>query len=309
MYLFTALLLTVLLPSLRAEASGLGAAVVNVSSGNLNVRSGASTGNQVVATLGKGSYVTLVSRSGSWWKVEYGKEKYGYCHSDYLKEVAGTVNTVSVSGSLNVRAGAGTNYARTGSLYNGESVVVISTSNGWSRILYHGVKTGYVSQAYLKTSSAAIRLSVPAYSQTDSRWASVPIGTSGKTMAQIGCATTALAMMESHQTGTAVYPHTMAKQLRYTASGSVYWPSDLTAVTDSSDYLNRILNLLKQGKPVLYGAKNSSGGQHWVVIYGFTGESVKAENLLIHDPGSASRKTLGQFLSAYPRFYKYFYAK
>ncbi|MBQ9833506.1 MAG: hypothetical protein IJO48_07250 [Clostridia bacterium] len=37
------------------------AGVISVSSGKLNVRSGSSTGSTVVASLGKGGYVTLIS--------------------------------------------------------------------------------------------------------------------------------------------------------------------------------------------------------------------------------------------------------
>jgi hypothetical protein len=64
---------------------------------------------------------------------------------------------------------------------------------------------------------------------------------------------------------------------------------------------------LKQGKPVLLGAKNVYGSQHWVVITGFAGGSLTAANFTIHDPGSNSRTSLQQFLNVYPNFYKYFY--
>ena len=178
--------------------------------------------------------------------------------------------------------------------------------------MYHGTKTGYVSSQYLSTGTSstgysAVRLTVPSYKQSDSRWANVKIGSSGKTISQIGCATTAIAMMESFRTGTTIYPDAMAKKLNYTSSGNVYWPSNFVAVTNSSGYLSAVYQQLKQGKPVLLGAKNASGGQHWVVITGFTGGSLSAANFTIHDPGSTSRTTLQQFLNVYPTFYKYFY--
>ena len=87
----------------------------------------------------------------------------------------------------------------------------------------------------------------------------------------------------------------------------VYWPSNFIAVTDSSGYLNEVYQLLKQGKPVLFGGKNTYGGQHWVVITGFTGGETIAENFTINDPGTNTRTNLQQFLNKYPRFYKYFY--
>lgn len=301
----------VLLMPIRAEAATLDskAGIVATSSGRLNVRSSGSTSASTVTSLGKGSYVTLISKSGSWWYVEYAKGKYGYCHSDYINPVSGSPVTVATqSSNLNVRSGAGTSYSKTGSLAKGETVIVLSEASGWSRILYHGTKTGYVSSQYLGSSYAAVALSVPSYKQTDSRWAAALIGGSGKTMAQIGCATTAIAMMESARTGTTIYPNAMAQSLRYTADGSVYWPSHYTTVTDSSGYLSRIYSLLKQGKPVLFGARNSYGKQHWVVITGFTGgSSLSASRFTIQDPGSSSRTNLQLFLNEYPTFYKYFY--
>ena len=315
--LISLLILLSMLPlSASAADASSKAGLVSVSYGSLNVRSSASSSGSVLTSLPKGSYVTLMSKSGSWWRVEYGDGKYGYCHSDYISNLSSTVSTVKVSGALNVRSGAGTSYARVGTLYNGKTVLVLSTSGGWSKILYNGTKTGWVSSQYLSSGStsgssssgySAVKLSVPSFKQTDSRWANVTIGSSGKTMAKIGCATTAIAMMESVRTGSTIYPDAMAKKLSYTASGSVYWPGNYTAVTSSSGYLSKIYNLLKSGKPVLFGAKNSYGSQHWVVITGFFGGSLTAANFTINDPGSNSRTTLGQFLSAYPTFYKFFH--
>lgn len=289
--------------------------VVDTSGGKLNVRSLASVNSAVVATLSQGSYVTLIAKSGAWWKVEYAKGQYGYCHGDYITAVSGVPATIKTqSGSLNVRSGPGTSYSKTGSLAKGETVIALATVSGWSRILYHGTKTGYVSAQYLwggtsgTSSYPAISLNVPSFKQTDSRWADMQIGQSGKTMGKIGCATTAIAMIESYRTGKTIYPDAMAKQLRYTATGSVYWPDNFQAVTSASGYLENIYHLLKQGKPVLIGAKNTYGSQHWVVICGYTGGStLTASGFTILDPGSNSRTNLQQFLNAYPTFYKYFY--
>ena len=307
------LLLGILFAPISANAATVAskAGAVTTKEGPLNVRAKATSSSGIVTTLKKGSYITLISKSGSWWRVEYAQNKYGYCHSDYITIVQGTPKAVATqSGPLNVRKGAGTAYDKVATLAKGDWVLQLTTSNGWSRILYHGVKTGYVSAQYLSggnAGSSAISLKVPSFKQYDSRWANVKIGSSGKTISKIGCATTAIAMMESYRTGTTIYPDAMSKKLKYTSSGNVYWPSNYTVVTSSSDYLNRVYQQLKQGKPVLFGAKNSSGGQHWVVINGFNGGSMTAANFTILDPGSESRNTLQKFLNAYPAFYKYFY--
>jgi hypothetical protein len=189
-----------------------------------------------------------------------------------------------------------------------ERVVVLSTSGGWSRILYGGVKLGYVSAAYLRTDLAypAVSLSVPHFRQTDSRWSWRTLGSSGKTIGKVGCATTSIAMMESYRTGTTVTPDVMCRRLTYTASGNVYWPSHYTLVTSFS--LDTIYRLLSQGKPVMLGGKTASGGQHWIVVTGYVGgATLTPSGFLINDPGVGSRRTLGEFFSAYPYFYKMFY--
>ena len=309
--LFVALSLGVF--SVAAQADDLPkAGVVTVSSGSLNVRSSPSTQGRVTSSLKNQSYVTLTQKSGSWWQVEYAKGQYGYCHADYIRTAAAEKGAVDTAwGSLNVRSGAGTGYAKTDSLPKGTEVLVLSRSNGWSRILYHGSRTGFVSSSYLKSFDevySAVQLAVPDYKQTDSRWSWVKIGNSGKTIGQIGCATTGVAMMQSFRTGKTIYPDAMSRQLNYSSSGNLYWPADYTAVTQNTNYLQDIYTLLKQGKPVLLGVKNSWGGQHWVVITGYTGGDVlTASGFAINDPGSHSRTNLQQLLNSYPNFYKYFH--
>ncbi len=303
--------------NITAEASSTlyGVGKVSTSSTSLNVRKSATTSSAVVATLKRNSLVTLVSKSGNFWYVRYGASSYGYCSADYITVTSKDVKEVkTTSGSLNVRSSAGTSSAILTTLKSGTRVPVISTTNGWSKILYNGTKTGYVSSAYLTTVAAnntttaykAIKLSgVPNLKQTDSRWANVTIGSSGQTIAKIGCATTAIAMLESKRTGTTIYPHVMMKKLSYTSGGAVYWPSYYTQITSSADYLTKLYKLLQEGKPIIVGAKKANGGQHYVVVTG-----VKATNTLttssfyINDPGSATRTTLNQFFSAYPYFYK-----
>lgn len=297
----------------NAATSTSQAGSVNITSGYLNVRSGASSSSSVKTTLKKGDLITLISKSGSWWYVEYGENRYGYCHSSYIKTLDSAPYTVTLQwGSLNVRSGAGTSYSKTDSLSNGETVLVLSSANGWSKILYHGKKTGFVSSRYLTAASVqstypSVTLNVPDFKQTDSRWANVQIGSSGKTIAQIGCVTTAIAMIESYRTGSVIYPDAMSKKLSYSSSGNVYWPTDYTPVTDSSNYLYNIYAQLKSGKPVLFGAKKSNGTQHWVVITGYTGgNTLSPSGFTINDPATSSRTTLSQFLNVYPNFYKYF---
>ena len=281
---------------------------VSISGGWLNVRSAPSATSSAVAKLYQGSLVTLHSRTDDWWRVEYADGRFGYCYADYIRTLSAAAAQVKISsGYLNVRSGPGTGYAKIAALGKNQEVLVLSRSGSWSRILYRGNKTGYVSSQYLSVGLSAVSLAVPSFKQTDSRWANITVGTSGKPFSKIGCATTAIAMMESYRTGTTIYPHIMARSLRYTSGGDVYWPEHYTPVTSHEDYLNKIYQKLKSGKPVLFGARNLYGSQHWVVITGFAGGELTASAFAIHDPGSSTRTDLQQFLSAYPTFYKYFY--
>ena len=290
-----------------------GAGKVITTATALNVRSSASSTSTVKAKLSKDSYVTLISKSGKFWRVQYSASGYGYCHADYIKTSSTKVRTVkTTSGRLRVRSSASSSATIKDYLANGTQVTVLSTSGSFSRVLYNGIKRGYVASSYLATETVssdasykAIKLSVPSFKQTDSRWANVTLGSSGQTIGRIGCATTAIAMLESYRTGTTIYPNAMAKKLSYTSGGAVYWPSYYTIITSSSGYLSKIYNLLKEGKPVLLGAKKANGSQHYVVITGVKATSTLTTSAFyINDPGSNTRTTLNQFLAAYPNFYK-----
>ena len=290
-----------------------GAGKVATSATALNVRFSASSTSTVKAKLSKDSYVTLISKSGNYWRVQYSASGYGYCHSDYIKTASTNVRTVkTASGRLRVRSSASSSATVKDYLSSGTQVTVLSTSGNFSRILYNGTKRGYVVSSYLTTETVtsdssykAIKLSVPSYKQTDSRWANVTLGSSGQTISKIGCATTAIAMLESYRTGTTIYPNAMAKKLSYTSGGAVYWPSHYTIITSSSGYLSKIYNLLKAGKPVLIGAKKSNGSQHYVVITGVKATTtLTTSSFYINDPGSNTKTTLNQFFADHPTFYK-----
>lgn len=296
-----------------AAPSGSKAGQVATSSTALNVRSSASSSSPIVTKLLKNSFVTIVSKTESWWKVEYAAGKYGYCSSVYIREIEESyMALVNVSsGNLNVRGGASTAYAIQSKLVNGTGVVVLSSQNGWSKILYNGTQVGYVSSSYLYVKSSvsykAISLNVPTYRQLDSRWANVTIGTSGQTIGQIGCTTTCLSMTESYRLGTTIYPNQMVQRLSYTSGGALYWPSNYVTST-STDYLKTIYAQLEKGNPVIIGSKNVYGGAHWVVVTGYTGgETLTASGFTINDPGTASRTNLQHLFNSYPNFHRIAY--
>lgn len=303
----TAFILILAPCSMAADVAGK----VVTSGGNLNVRSSPSSSASVITSLKNSTWLTVKEKKGDWYKTEYADGKLGWCHSKYIRYYSDTyeMQVAVSSGWLNVRSGWGTSQPVIDTLGKGDSVVLLYGNDKWSRILYNGSKTGYAATPYLKRVTAdkytAVSMSVPYYRQTDSRWSSYPIGSYGDNIGTIGCTTTALAMLESYHTGTAVTPDKMAARLSYSASGSLYWPSRYSVENADSNYLSRIYTLLKSGKPVVFGAKKANGSQHWVTVTGCSGgNTLSASAFTINDPGSSQRTRLSDFLAVYPSAYR-----
>ncbi len=295
----------------NASTSTAIAGKVNTDGANLNVRQSTSTSSSILAKVADNTYLTIIRSSGNWYYVEYKENNFGYVHKDYVNQVSNNTKQVSTGGvNLNARTGPGTYYEIFDKIIDKDYVIVLSSANGWARVLFEGHKIGYVSMDYLKGSNTypSLSLNVVSYKQYDSRWAYHTIGSSGRTFKEIGCLTTGMAMVESYRRNATITPLYMESISSYTSIGALYWPSRYSFVTSKSTYLSELYQLLKQGKPVLVGSKNSSGGQHWVVVYGYNGSNtLTAANFLIRDPGSSTRTNLQQFFNSYPNFYKLAY--
>lgn len=296
----------------EAASPGAQAGLVVTKSTGLNVREKPFTNARIRSLLAKGSYVTLIRQEGDWWYVEYDKDRYGYCHGDYIQILpeSYSASVQTAYSPLNVRAGAGMAYEIEETVAKGSTIVVLSQVGNWSYVLYHGTELGYVSTRFIQKNGsqryAPISLATKDYKQYDSRWAYTPLGNSGKNIREAGCLTSALAIVESFRTGTTVTPATMAKQSSYTKDGSLYWPVRYQFYMDEP--LSKIYDLLEEGKPVIFGCRNQYGGQHWVVVSAYAGgEYLQAKDFTIRDPGSGSRKTLADLLEDYPNFYKLAY--
>ena len=295
----------------NVEASVNKYGVVSTNGGGLNVRTGKSTSTASIYKLKNGSYFKIIDQDNNWYYIEYKDNSFGYISKAYAKEISLTKASVTTNGgNLNVREKPSNNSNIQYKLKNDSIVYIVEKNTGFSKILYNNFNTGYVSSLYLSQgkSSNTIKLNVTSYKQYDDRWANIKIGSYGKTMRQIGCLTTAMAMTESNRLNKNITPITIKNTFKYTQSGSMYWPSNYKTTTNTNNYLSTIYNNLKNGKPTIVGAKNNSGGMHFVVVYGYSGNDIyNKNNYLIHDPGSSSRTTLNQFLNSYQNIYKLSY--
>ena len=117
---------------------------------------------------------------------------------------------------------------------------------------------------------------MPYYTQYDSRWASLRLGSSN--VRNIGCTVTCTAMSESYRTGAAVTPATIVRTNSFTPGGALYGrrTTHATPAPTGSPYAYR---QLAAGKPVIFHGQKWSGTSHWVIIYGYTGgQTLSAEN-------------------------------
>lgn len=140
---------------------------------------------------------------------------------------------------------------------------------------------------------------IPNFKQYDSQWKNTKIGT--KTIGDVGCLVTSMAMSESYRQGKTINPATMRNQLSF-SNNDMYWPSNYSTI-GSGVNLQLIYNTINAGKPVIVGAKNSSGGWHWVIVTGYVNlntSNMQRSCFQINDPNSTSRTNLSQFLSVYP---------
>ena len=125
----------------------------------MNVR--ATAGGTIITSLAKGTAVNVVETDGAWSRIT--SPVNGWVSTSYLSSTSptGAITTTTTSGmpssgtvqvktSLNVRTGPGTNYRYVKSLYNGNSVYIYESRNGWYRI---GTNL-WVCATYIKTSNA-----------------------------------------------------------------------------------------------------------------------------------------------------------
>jgi SH3 domain protein len=139
----------------------------SVNASSLNVRSGPGTNYGVTASVTKGTTVTILSiGSNGWNQVQLPNGKTGYVSASYLTMSSASESTPIDGAStstgtvinatlLNVRSGPGTNYGVKTGIAGGTQVTVISTSNGWSKIVLSNGIEGYVSSSYLSIKNGA----------------------------------------------------------------------------------------------------------------------------------------------------------
>ena len=156
-------------------------------------------------------------------------------------------------------------------------------------------------------------LSSGAYSgwkQYEGPWINVPMGTSGKSIRQIGCLVTSISMLVAKSKAPTniqgeFNPGTFVEYLnshRGFSGGNLNWEAVTNAVPsfvfqnkisvlgyNKQQKLEKIKTLLSQGYYIVVEVKGNTG-QHWVAIDGISGDTI-----IMMDPGSSSTDLWGQY--------------
>ena len=135
-----------------------------VCSTTVNFRSQPSTSSTVLASMPNGASVNITGVSNGWFKATYNGQN-GYVSADYVSfagsgsssssnQSSSTPRTGKIvcDTSVNFRSQPNTSCSIIGSLYNGATVTILSSENGWYKATYNG-KTGYISADYVTATS------------------------------------------------------------------------------------------------------------------------------------------------------------
>ena len=141
-----------------------------VCSTTVNFRSQPSTSSTVLASMPNGASVNITGVSNGWFKATYNGQN-GYASADDVSfagsgsgsssssnQSSSSSSSTSRTGkivcdtSVNFRSQPNTSCSIIGSLYNGATVTILSSENGWYKATYNG-KTGYISADYVTVTS------------------------------------------------------------------------------------------------------------------------------------------------------------
>ncbi|MCI1956496.1 MAG: SH3 domain-containing protein [Oscillospiraceae bacterium] len=147
------------------SGSASGASQTAVTTVSLNMRTGPSLQNGILAVLAPRTSLKVIDNSNAQWvKVQMPNGRQGWCYRSYLKisgssgaaqpaAPAASGTTATTTDYLHLRSGAGLGYGIVLTLSKGATATVLDNSNAnWVKILTASGKQGWCSRQYLKIS-------------------------------------------------------------------------------------------------------------------------------------------------------------
>ncbi|WP_393965358.1 SH3 domain-containing protein [Exiguobacterium sp. S22-S28] len=152
--------LTLTTLALISSATGVEAASTTlILTDNVNIRTAATTSAPVITTLKKGTTVTAVKKTGSWYEIRH-QSKKAFITAAYVKAVPAKPTTsttyITNTSAVNVREKATTTSKSLGKLAKNVSLTVKKKTGDWYEIQYNN-KSAYVHTTLVtaKTSTVA----------------------------------------------------------------------------------------------------------------------------------------------------------
>ncbi|MFE4429963.1 D-alanyl-D-alanine carboxypeptidase family protein [Peribacillus butanolivorans] len=135
------------------------ATVTYTAAANLNVRTGPSTANKIIATVKQGTKLTVTGKNANGWLKVSLNGQTGYVSGQYVKISNSSSSTETVTytatANLNVRTGPSTANKIITTVKQGTKLTVTGKNvNGWLKVSLNG-QTGYVSSKYVKISNSS----------------------------------------------------------------------------------------------------------------------------------------------------------
>ncbi|MDR2504702.1 MAG: SH3 domain-containing protein [Oscillospiraceae bacterium] len=124
---------------------------------NVNLRTGPGLKFDIIASYPNGTRVDIILKDGAWYKVsvdgKYGN--VGYMAASLLKFPSETCSVRTLVNPnhnmiVNVRAGAGYNFAILRTLPVGTKVVGLDSKNGWAKVRLEDGTIGFVNEYFIK---------------------------------------------------------------------------------------------------------------------------------------------------------------
>ena len=131
-----------------------------VTATSLNIRSGARTDRPVVATVSKGTQVTLLDSLNDWYKVKLANGTVGWASTTYFS-VGNSVDSNTASStkfprvakvtatSLNIRSGARTDRPVVATVSKGTQVTLLDSLNDWYKVKLANGTVGWAVKTYI----------------------------------------------------------------------------------------------------------------------------------------------------------------
>jgi cell wall-associated NlpC family hydrolase len=134
-----------------------------VTASALNIRSGPSTSYSVIGNVYRGNTLQILETSNGWYKVKLSNGKIGWGSGKYINVSGESSSTTPSTGktgtvtadALHVRTGPSTSYGKITKVYQGQSVNILDSSNGWHKIKTPSGHVGWSSAEFISLSGGS----------------------------------------------------------------------------------------------------------------------------------------------------------